>query len=87
LYTVLVIIGVITLNKFLLSFELLLIVTAPTILFLLILNGWRYFNDRESMDLALLVTWLWLGIIIAGYFLLPAFRHYRIFVGARHLVF
>ncbi len=69
LYTVLVIIGVLSLNKFLISFELLLIVTAPTILFLLILNGWRYFKCRDLMDLALLVMWLWLGVIIGAYFI------------------
>ncbi|MFC1996936.1 hypothetical protein ACFLXI_04935 [Chloroflexota bacterium] len=69
LYSLLVIIGAFSLNKFLISFELLLIVSAPSILILLILNGWRYFQYRDSKDLALLITWLWLGLIIGAYFI------------------
>ncbi|MCP5097845.1 MAG: hypothetical protein GY943_20040 [Chloroflexi bacterium] len=69
LYTVLVIFGAFSLNKFLISFELLLIVTAPNILILFILNGWRYFKSRGSMDFVLLVTWLWLGVTIGAYFI------------------
>ena len=69
LYSVLVIIGVFALNKFLISFELLLIVTAPNILILFFLNGWRDFKYRESMDFALLITWIWLGVTIGAYFI------------------
>ncbi len=69
LYIVVVLVGAFSLNKFLISFELLLIITAPTILFLFILNGWRYYKFREFMDLALLITWLWLGFTIGIYFL------------------
>jgi len=53
----------------LISFELLLLVTAPNILFLFILNGWRYLKYRNRMDSALLVTWIWLGAIIGIYFI------------------
>jgi hypothetical protein len=69
LYSVLVIIGTFTLNKFLISFELLLIVTAPNIMILFILNGWRYFKYGTSKDLALLITWIWLGVIFGAYFI------------------
>jgi hypothetical protein len=69
IYCVLVIAGTITLNRFLMSFELLLLVTAPTILFLFILNGWRYYKVRDGMDFALMITWMWLGVVIGGYFL------------------
>lgn len=69
LYSVLVIIGTLTLNQFLISFELLLIVTAPNILILFILNGWRYFKYRNSQDFVLMITWLWLGIIMGAYFI------------------
>ena len=68
MYSIIVIIGVVALNKFLISFELLLIVTAPTILFLFILTGWRYFKYRQGMDFALWITWSWLGVTIAAYF-------------------
>ena len=73
LYSFLVFMGTITLNKFLISFELLLIVTAPNILILFFLNGWRYFKYRTRMDLALLVTWVWLGATIGAYFTYLAF--------------
>ena len=69
LYIFVVLVGVISLNKFLISFELLLIVAAPNILIFFILNGWRYYKYRGPMDLALLITWGWLGITLAGYFL------------------
>lgn len=69
LYSILVFVGVVALNKFLISFELLLIVTAPNILFLFILNGWRYLKYRQRMDFALLITWIWLGVTIAAYFI------------------
>jgi hypothetical protein len=68
-YCILVIIGILTLNEFLISFELLLIVTTPNILFLFILNGWRYLKSRNRMDFALAVTWIWLGGVIGIYFL------------------
>jgi hypothetical protein len=68
LYTLLVTIGVIRLNRFLISFELLLIFTTPSILMLLTLNCWRFYRYREDQDLALVITWLWLGISIGAYF-------------------
>lgn len=67
-YSVLIIIGVSTLNQFLISFELLLIVTAPNILLLFAINGWRYFKYQKRMDFVLLVTWVWLGGVIGLYF-------------------
>ena len=68
-YIIIIMVGVLTLNKFLISFELLLIFTTPNILLLFILNGWRYYKSRKPMDLALLITWLWLGFTIGIYFL------------------
>jgi hypothetical protein len=68
-YLFVVLIGTYTLNKFLISFELLLIFSTPIILLLFFLNSWRYLKYRQKMDLALLITWLWLGFTIAAYFL------------------
>ncbi len=68
LYAVTLIAGVISLNKFLISFELLLLVTAPSIVAFLILSGWRYFKSTNPMDLGLLVTWIWLGLTIGAYY-------------------
>ena len=67
-YSILVIIGAFTLNKFLISFEFLLIVTAPTILTLFVLNGWRYFKFGARKDFVLWITWIWLGVVIGAYF-------------------
>ena len=69
LYVVLVTVGVLTLTKFLISFDLLLIVTAPNILFLFILNGRRYLKTRNRMDLLLAATWIWLGLVIGIYYI------------------
>ena len=68
LYAMTLVAGVLSLNKFLISFELLLAVTAPSIVVFLILNGWRYFKFKDPMDLTLLITWIWLGLVISVYF-------------------
>jgi hypothetical protein len=69
IYFIVVIIGAFTPIKFLISFELLLAVSAPGILAFFIINGWRYFKYKLSLDLVLSGTWLWLGVTIAAYFL------------------
>lgn len=69
LYLIVVIIGVLIPVKFLISFELLLLVAAPAIVIFLILNGWRYSKLKQRLDLALLGTWGWLILTIAAYFL------------------
>ncbi len=69
LYSIVVLVGAFSLTKFMISFELLLIVTAPNILLLFILSGWQYLKTRNTMDMALLITWLWLGLTIGAYFL------------------
>jgi hypothetical protein len=69
LYILVVLAGALLPVKFLISFELLLLVAAPNILFLFALNGWRYYRRKDPMDLALVGTWLWLGITLVAYFL------------------
>ena len=69
LYFIIVMIGTFVPVKFLISFELLLVVTAPSIIAFFIINGVRYFKQKQSVDLVYLGTWLWLGITIAAYFL------------------
>ena len=69
LYLLLVLIGSLLPVKFLISFELLLVIAAPNVIIFLILNGRRYRQSRERMDLALLGTWGWLIVTIAAYFL------------------
>jgi hypothetical protein len=55
--------------KFLISFELLILVLAPNVILFLILNGWRYARLRNRMDLVLLGVWGWLILTIGAYFL------------------
>jgi hypothetical protein len=68
LYFIAVIAGAVTPVKFLISFELLLAVAAPCVIASAVINGWRYVNDKQALDLACLGAWLWLGITIAAYF-------------------
>jgi len=68
-YFIVVMIGAFIPVKFLISFELLLVVSAPGILAFFVINCWRYFKFKESLDLTLLGTWIWLGVTIAAYFL------------------
>jgi len=69
LYFLVVMIGAFIPVKFLISFELLLIISAPSILAFFILNGWRYSRYKERLDFIYLGTWIWRGITIAAYFL------------------
>ena len=69
IYTATVLVGAWLPVKFLISFELLLVVAAPNILIFLIQNGWRYSKYRQAMDLRLLGIWIGLVLIIAAYFL------------------
>jgi hypothetical protein len=67
-YVVIALIGALVPVKFLISFELLILFAAPTILLFFVLNGWRYAKFREPMDLALLGAWAWLALTLAAYF-------------------
>jgi len=69
LYLAAVIIGALIPIKFLISFELLILVCAPTVVMLLLINGRRYYKLKKRMDLVLLRTWAWLVLTIAAYFL------------------
>ena len=68
-YFIIVMIGMFIPVKFLISFELLLVVAAPSITAFFIINGWRYSKYKLRSDLTLLGTWIWLGVTIAAYFL------------------
>jgi hypothetical protein len=68
-YTIIVMIGVFIPVKFLISFELLLVIAAPSIIAFFVINGWRYSKYKLKLDFVLVGTWIWLGITIAAYFL------------------
>ncbi len=58
--------------KFWISFELLILVACPGILVFFCINGWRYLHQKNSLDLAMIGTWLGLGLTTAAYFLFYA---------------
>ena len=68
-YIFVILIGSLIPIRFLISFELLIIFTAPSILMFFVLNGWRYLKFKGKLDLALLGNWFGLGLIIGVYFL------------------
>jgi hypothetical protein len=69
LYLIVLLIGTFVPIKLLISFELMILFTAPTILIFCILNGWRYHKLKRSMDLALLGAWIGLGLTTGAYYL------------------
>ena len=69
LYTCIALTGALIPVKFLISFELLICVAAPSLLALMILNGWRYYKFKGDMDLVLLGTWVGLIVTLVAYFL------------------
>lgn len=68
-YLIILLTGVLVPIKFLISFELLLVMAAPSILIFLIINTRRYMLRKGPLDKALLGAWAWLILTIAAYFL------------------
>jgi len=69
LYMIALLTGALVPIPFLISFEFLLIVSAPGIVMLVVQNGRRYARLKRSLDLALLWAWAWLALTIGAYFL------------------
>ena len=68
LYAALCLTGAFIANRFLVSFELLVLFAAPSYVLLFVVNTARYLKLRERMDLALMGTWLSLGLVMAAYY-------------------
>jgi len=69
LYIFLTLIGTLIPIEFLISFELMLTFFAPNILLFFVMNSWRYYQNNNKMDFALLGIWISLIIILALYYL------------------
>jgi hypothetical protein len=69
LYSIVVLLGAFVPIRFLVSFELLVLVAAPSVLVCLGLRAWRYRRSGTRADLALLGTWLWLILTVGAYYL------------------
>jgi hypothetical protein len=69
LYLLVVLVGALLPIRFLVSFELLVLVVAPGILVLLGLNAWRGRRGGSRLDRAFTGVWLWLVMTVAAYYL------------------
>lgn len=69
IYITIILIGAYIPIRFLISFELMVLFLCPNIGFFLILNIWRYKNNKNRMDRNLIMIWISLIIIIGLYFL------------------
>jgi hypothetical protein len=65
---VITLVGIETANKFLLSFELLVLFISPAILLVFFINIWRYARHRQILDLVLLGSWALLFVANSAYY-------------------
>ena len=67
IYVIVTFVGGIAPVKSLITFTMMVRVSTPILLIFFILNGWRYYMFGDSMDLALLGTWILLILTSAAY--------------------
>lgn len=69
LYTSIVLLGGFIAQKFLISFELLLLVSIPSILAFLVINLKQYRKNKTIVEKKLLFTWVFLALVIGVYYI------------------
>jgi len=67
-YLVVLTVGTVIPVRFLVSFELMLLLVAPSILLFLYFNIARYVKSKNPMDRALIKVWVGLGIVMVAYY-------------------
>lgn len=73
LYTIIVFTGAFIPNRFMISFELMLIFVIPSFLVMFIYNAVRYRRSGHELDLTLMKVWIYLGLVVAAYYLYLVF--------------
>ena len=68
-YIIITLIGGIMPIKSLITFELMIGISAPMFLLMLIINAWRYHIYALPLDSVLLAAWVWLLLTMAAYWL------------------
>ena len=68
-YSIFCLAGALIPNRFLVSFEFIVLFTTPSYLILFGINSARYYRLGEKVDLYLMVTWLSLGVVMTAYYL------------------
>jgi hypothetical protein len=69
IYLILLMVGVFTPIKFLISFEFMLALGAPSFVAFFVINLIRYQKIKSKSDLVLIGAWLWLALTVAAYFI------------------
>lgn len=67
-YLIIALIGAFMPNKFLVSFEMMILFTLPAYLLIFAFNSWQYFKNRDTMTLVLLGAWLLLFATLGVYY-------------------
>ncbi len=67
-YNVILFTGAFIPNKFMVSFELMVLFTGPNFLILLVINTLNYIKTRELLELRLILLWLFQGLVITAYY-------------------
>ncbi len=67
-YSVILLSGAFLPNKFMISFEFMILFTGPGFLILFGINTIRYLKEKSAMEFFLMCTWLLLGVVMALYY-------------------
>lgn len=69
LLTTIILIGALLPSKFLVSFELLILVSLPSMIIFMFINAYHYKKYKDSLNIRLFLAWIFLGVVIVVYFL------------------